>query len=44
MKNLYAHFQYVYNMYAEFKKDPLQNVGGVDYTNSIPYSAKSCLT
>ena len=31
------------NMYARFEKDPLKTVGGVDYTNSIPYNAKICL-
>ena len=36
-------FQYVHNKYAKFEKDPLKTVGGVDYTNSIPYNAKICL-
>ena len=35
--------QYVHNKYARFKKDPLKTVGGVDYTNYIPYNAKICL-
>ena len=42
-KNSHAHFQYIYNKYARFQKDPLKTVRGVDYTNSIPYNAKSCL-
>ena len=42
-KNSYAHLQYIYNKYAWFKNDQLKNVRGVDYTNSIPYNAKSCL-
>ena len=25
------------NKYARFQSDPFQTVGGVDYTNSIPY-------
>ena len=42
-KNPHAHLQYVHNMYARFEKDPLKTVGGVDYTNYIPYNAKICL-
>ena len=43
IKNPHVHFQYVPNMYAKFEKDPLKTVGGVDYTNSIPYNTKICL-
>ena len=43
IKNPHAYFQYVYNKYARFQKDPLKTVWGVDYTNFIPYIAKSCL-
>ena len=32
-----------HNKYAWFQNDPLKTVRGVDYTNSIPYNAKSCL-
>ena len=39
----HAHLQYVHNKYARFENDPLKTVRGVDYTNSIPYNAKSCL-
>ena len=42
-KNLHAHLQYIHNKYAWFQNDPLKPVRGVDYTNSIPYNAKSCL-
>ena len=42
-KNSYAHLQYIHNKYAWFHNDPLKTVRGVDYTNSIPYNAKSCL-
>ena len=42
-KNPHAHLQYVHNMYARFAKDPLKTMGGVDYTNCIPYNAKICL-
>ena len=42
-KNPHAYLQYVHNRYAKFQKDPLKTVGGVDYTNSIPYNAKRCL-
>ena len=37
-KNPLAYLQYVHNRYARFQKDPLQTVGGADYTNSIPLS------
>ena len=42
-KNSHAHLHYIHNKYARFQNDPLKTVGGVDYTNSIPYNAKSCL-
>ena len=42
-KNSHAHFQCIHNKYAWFQNDPLKTVRGVDYTNSIPYNAKSCL-
>ena len=42
-KNSHAHFQYIHNKYAWFQNDPLKTVRGVDYTNYIPYNAKSCL-
>ena len=42
-KKSHAHFQYIHNKYAWFQNDPLKTVRGVDYTNSIPYNAKSCL-
>ena len=42
-KNSHAHLQYIHNKYAWFQNDPLKTVRGVDYTNSIPYNAKSCL-
>ena len=40
-KNSHAHLQYIPNKYAWFQNDPLKTVRGVDYTNSIPYNAKS---
>ena len=40
-KNSYAHLQYIHNKYVWFQNDPLKTVRGVDYTNSIPYNAKS---
>ena len=42
-KNSHAYFQYIHNKYAWFQNDPLKTVRGVDYTNFIPYNAKSCL-
>ena len=42
-KNSHAHLQYIHNKYAGFQNVPLKTVRGVDYTNSIPYNAKSCL-
>ena len=42
-KNSHAHFQYIHNKYGWFQNDPLKTVREVDYTNSIPYNAKSCL-
>ena len=42
-KNSHAHLQYIHNKCAWFQNDPLKTVRGVDYTNSIPYNAKSCL-
>ena len=42
-KNSHAHLQYIHNKYAKFQNDLLKTVRGVDYTNSIPYNAKSCL-
>ena len=42
-KNSHAHLQCIHNKYAWFQNDPLKTVRGVDYTNSIPYNAKSCL-
>ena len=30
-------------VYKVLKKEPLKIVKGVDYTNSIPYSAEHCL-
>ena len=42
-KNSHAHLQYIHNKYAWFQNDPLKTVRKVDYTNSIPYNAKSCL-
>ena len=39
----HAHLQYIHNKYAWFQNDPSKTVRGVDYTNSIPYNAKSCL-
>ena len=42
-KTSYAHFQYIRNKYAQFQNQPLKTVSGFDYTNSIPYNAKSCL-
>ena len=42
-KNSHAHFQYIHNKYTCFQNDQLKTVRGVDYTNSIPYNAKSCL-
>ena len=42
-KNSQAHLQYIHNKYAWFQNDPLKTVREVDYTNSTPYNAKSCL-
>ena len=42
-KNSHAHLQCIHNKYAWFQNDPLKTVRGVDYTNSIPYNAKSWL-
>ena len=42
-KNSHAHLQYIHNKCAWFQNDPLKTVRGVDYTNSIPHNAKSCL-
>ena len=42
-KNSHAYLQYIRNKYAWFQNDPLKTVRGIDYTNSIPYNAKSCL-
>ena len=42
-KNSHAHLRYIQNKYAWFQNDPLKTVRTVDYTNSIPYNAKSCL-
>ena len=42
-KNSHAHLQYIHNKYAWFQNDPLKTVREVDYTNSIPYIAKSYL-
>ena len=33
----------MHNKNARFQNDPLKTVRRVDYTNSIPYNAKSCL-
>ena len=35
-----AHLHYGHTMYAMFEKDPLKIMGGVAYTNSIPYNVK----
>ena len=35
IKTPYTHLPYVHNKYARFQKEPLKNVGAVDYTNSI---------
>ena len=40
IKNPPAYLHYVHNKYARFQKDTLKTVGGVDYTNYIPYYAK----
>ena len=40
-KKSHPHFQYIHNKCAWFQNDPLKTVRGVDYTNSIPYNAKS---
>ena len=42
-KNSHAHLQYIHNKNARLQNDPLKTVRRVDYTNSIPYNAKSCL-
>ena len=42
-KNSHAHLQYIHNKCAWFQNDPLKTVRGVDYTNSIPHNAESCL-
>ena len=42
-KNSHAHLQYIHNKNARFQNGPLKTVRQVDYTNSIPYNAKSCL-
>ena len=42
-KNSHVHLQYIHNKCAWFQNDALKTVRGVDYTNSIPYNAKSCL-
>ena len=39
-KYSHAYLQYIHNKYAWFQNDPLKTVRQVDYTNSIPYSAK----
>ena len=40
IKTSHAHLQYIHNRNAKFSKDQLKTVGGVDYTNTIPYTAK----
>ena len=42
-KNSHAHLQFIHNKYAWFQNDPLKTVREADYTNSIPYNAKSCI-
>ena len=42
-KNSHAYLLYIHNKYACFQNDPLKTVREVDYTNHIPYNAKSCL-
>ena len=42
-KNSHAYLLYIHNKYACFQNDPLKTVREVDYTNRIPYNAKSCL-
>ena len=39
----YIRNKYIRNKYAWFQNDPWKAVRGVDYTNFIPYNAKSCL-
>ena len=40
LQHPYAHLQYVHNMSSKFEKHSMKTVRGVDYTNSISYSAK----
>ena len=40
IENPHAHLQYVNKMSAKLKKHDLKTVGGADYTNSIPDSAR----
>ena len=42
IQNPQAYFQYVPNMSAKFEKYSLKTLRGVDYTNTIPYTAKNC--
>ena len=41
IKKIYAHLYYISNIYTKLERNPLNTGGGVDYSNTLPETAKN---